>query len=58
MDKLKHKMYAVKLNVEHDFDIIERLDAEENKQAFIKHCIRREIVHDRINKDKERDRQS
>lgn len=42
------KMYALRLHTVNDEDIITALDAKENKQAFIKHCIRREINNDNI----------
>lgn len=37
------KMYALRLHIVNDADCIKELDKQENKQAFIKSLIRREI---------------
>ncbi len=42
-DKTHTKMYAIKLNLETDADIIEKLDSVENKQAYIKALIRADM---------------
>ena len=41
--KADYKAYYFKCHREHDADIIEHLDALENKQGFIKDLIRHEI---------------
>lgn len=43
-DKNNTKQYRLKLNVTHDRDIIERLDALTNKQGYIKDLIRADIA--------------
>ena len=52
------KMYALRLHTVHDADCIKALDAKENKQAFVKHCIRREINNDNIKADTQRNGKS
>lgn len=50
------KMYALRLHIVNDADCINELDKQENKQAFIKSLIRREINNDSITKDHQRNR--
>lgn len=57
MSKAEHKLYAIKLNTKTDADCIKVLDEQENKQAFIKHCIREEI-HNGSNKVTESNKRS
>ena len=42
-DAANTKMYAVKLNINTDADIIQKLDEVENKQGYIKELIREDI---------------
>ena len=43
-DRRMAKTYALKLNRKTDADIIERLEAEENVQGFLKGLIRSEMM--------------
>lgn len=40
-DQSNTKRYYLKLNIKTDADIIAKLDSVENKQAFIKECLRK-----------------
>ena len=46
MKRLNYKGYYLKLNKEQDADVIERLDAQENRQGYIKGLIRDDITLD------------
>lgn len=43
-DAAHTKRINLKLNLETDADILEKLDAVESKQGYIKHCIREELA--------------
>lgn len=42
-DKLHTRRYQLKLNIETDRDIIEKLDIVKSKQGYIKECIRKDL---------------
>ena len=46
MKRLNYKGYYLKLNKEQDADVIDRLDAQENRQGYIKGLIRDDITLD------------
>lgn len=46
MKRLNYKGYYIKLNIEDDADIIERLDTQKNRQGYIKELIRTDIALD------------
>ena len=46
MKKLNYKGYYIKLNINDDADIIERLDKQKNRQGYIKELIRTDIALD------------
>lgn len=46
MKRLNYKGYYLKLNREDDKDIIERLEAQANKQGYIKTLVRDDIMMD------------
>lgn len=46
MKKLNYKGYYLKLNKKQDADVIDRLDAQENRQGYIKGLIRDDITLD------------
>ena len=46
MKKLNYKGYYIKLNVNDDADIIERLDHQKNRQGYIRELIRTDIALD------------
>ena len=46
MKKLNYKGYYIKLNINDDADIIERLDTQKNRQGYIKELIRTDIALD------------
>lgn len=41
--KEKTKVYTFKLTYSSDSDLIELLDSQENKQGFIKQCLKKEV---------------
>lgn len=46
MKKMNYKGYYIKLNVNDDADIIERLDHQKNRQGYIRELIRTDIALD------------
>lgn len=46
MKKLNYKGYYIKLNINDDADIIERLDTQKNRQGYIKELIRTDMALD------------
>ena len=46
MKKLNYKGYYIKLNINDDADIIERLDHQKNRQGYIRELIRTDIALD------------
>ena len=46
MKKLNYKGYYIKLNINDDADIIERLDTKKNRQGYIKELIRTDMALD------------
>lgn len=46
MKKLNYKGYYIKLNINDDADVIERLDKQKNRQGYIKELIRTDIALD------------
>ena len=46
MKRLNYKGYYLKLNKDDDKDIIERLEAQANKQGYIKALVREDITMD------------
>ena len=46
MKKMNYKGYYIKLNINDDADIIERLDTQKNRQGYIKDLIRTDMALD------------
>ena len=46
MKKMNYKGYYIKLNINDDADIIERLDHQKNRQGYIRELIRTDIALD------------
>ena len=44
-NKANTKIYPIRLNFNTDKDIIEKLEAVESKQGYIKELIRKDITH-------------
>lgn len=48
-DKTHTVQYKIKLNIKTDADIIARLNAQENKQGYIKNLIRSDMAREMLN---------
>ena len=46
MKKLNYKGYYIKLNINDDADVIQRLDEQKNRQGYIRELIRTDIALD------------